>query len=366
MKIKKQLLLSIALSPVFFAGPVLAQDSFKGMEELFSVPKTYTAPFATTAPVIDGDVTDQAWANVPWTDDFIDIEGSKRPEPYFKTRCKMIWDKDNLYIAAVVKDTDVWAYVKKHDEVVFQDNDFEVFIDPLNTAQQYFELEVNAINTMWDLLLSKAYRNGGSGLNSWESGVKSAVKVQGTLNNPSDKDQGWTVEMAIPISSMGLKSAPVNGDFWRINFSRVQWETNKAKGKYVKKTDASGKNLPENNWVWSPQGLINMHYPERWGYLSFSTASAGDTLPTFQVPYAEKQRNYLWLVYYRQKKYLEKNGRYAGTLQDLGIEPEYTEMGRKGLLIMEATNHQFYVSTINSEQQETISLNQEGLIQVSK
>jgi len=362
---KKTVFFSFACLPLLFSGSVNAQESFKGLENLFTVPKHYSAGFAASAPVIDGDVTDAVWSNVPWTDDFTDIEGDRQPVPYYKTRCKLIWDKDYLYIAAVIKDPDVWAYVKNHDEVVFQDDDFEIFIDPLNTTHQYFELEVNAINTIWDLYLPKAYRNLGSGLTSWESGVRSAVKVQGTVNNPSDKDQGWTVEMAIPYSKLNVKKAPEEGEFWRINFSRVQWETTVSKGKYIKNKDAAGKNLPEHNWVWSPQGLIAMHYPERWGYLTFSSAADGAAQPAFQMPYAEKQRNYLWLVYYRQKEYEEKNGRYAPSLKELDIAPEFTADGTSSTLEMEAGNHQFYVS-VKAAGQPVITINQEGLVRVLK
>jgi hypothetical protein len=28
-------------------------------------------------------------------------------------------------------------------------------------------------------------------------------------------------------------------------------------------------NTNEDNWVWSPQGLINMHVPEMWGRVRF-------------------------------------------------------------------------------------------------
>jgi hypothetical protein len=362
---RKAVFLSFACLPLLFCGTAHAQDPFKGLEPLFTAPKHYSAIFTANSPIIDGDISDAEWANIPWTDDFTDIEGDKQPAPYYKTRCKLIWDKDYLYIAAVIKDPDVWAYVKNHDQIVFQDNDFEIFIDPLNTTHQYFEIEVNAINTIWDLYLPKAYRNLGSGLSSWESGVRSAVKVQGTLNNPSDKDQGWTVELAIPYRNLNLKKPPVEGDFWRVNFSRVQWVTTVNKGKYIKNKDDAGKNLPEHNWVWSPQGLINMHYPERWGYLTFSTAASGASQQAFDVPYTEKQRNYLWLVYYRQKEYAEKNGKYASSLKDLGIAPEFTLDGKTNALDMEGGDHQFYLS-LKSEGQRTVTINQEGLVQVLK
>jgi len=362
--LKKIVVLSFYCIPLLIAGAARSQDLFKG-NDLFTVPKQYTATMAVNPPVIDGDLKDKVWSGVPWTTDFTDIEGNKQPAPYQQTRCKMIWDKDYLYIAAEVKESNIWAYVKNHDEVIFQDNDFEVFIDPLNTAHQYFELEVNAINTMWDLFLPKPYRSGGDGLSSWESGVRSGVKVQGTVNDPSDKDKSWTVEMAIPYTHLNLKKSPENGDFWRINFSRVQWGTTVSEGKYVKNTDAAGKTLPEHNWVWSPQGLINMHYPERWGYLNFSTATKGAGEVAIELPFAEKQRNYLWLVYYRQKEYMEKQGRYAGSLKELGIAPEFTLDSQNNTLDMEATNHQFFLS-VKTSNQSTITINQDGLIQIVK
>ena len=60
---------------------------------------------------------------------------------------------------------------------------------------------------------------------------------------------------------------PAAGDEWRLNFSRVEWLTDIFGGKYVKVPDKR-----EDNWVWSPQGLIDMHVPEHWGYVQFCRA----------------------------------------------------------------------------------------------
>jgi len=343
---------------------VNAQEPFKGLESLFTVPHQYTASFTSVRPAIDGDINERVWANIPWSENFTDIEGSKKPAPFFDTRCKMIWDCDNLYIAAELKDDHVWANVKKHDEVIFQDNDFEVFIDPNDNAQQYFEIEVNALNTVWELFLPKAYRNGSGSLISWDApGLRSGVKVQGTVNRSSDKDGGWTVEMAIPYSALNIGDnvkIPKEDDIWRINFSRVQWDTHLADGQYVKNRDATGKNLPERNWVWSPQGIINMHYPERWGYLKFGSASK-ESKP-FAFPYAARAKNYLWLVYYKQQAYRDKQGKYAKSLKKLGIPSSFMLDGKSNQLQMEVTPHQFYI-TLSADGEQTITLNQDGLIQ---
>ena len=167
------------------------------------------------------------------------------------------------------------ARLTQHDSVIFHDNDFEIFIDPDGDNHEYYEIEINALNTEWDLFLKKPYRDGGPAINEWEiPGLKTAVHVSGTLNDPSDSDTSWSVELAIPWKSLAehahRPAPPKDGDQWRINFSRVEWRHEIAGGKYRKIP-----NTPEDNWVWSPQGKVDMHRPERWGYVQFSTAKPG-------------------------------------------------------------------------------------------
>lgn len=336
------------------------------LSHLFTVPKNYVVGYTNTPPVIDGDVNDKVWDNAAWTDVFEDIEGDLKPKPYYATRAKMLWDDNYLYIAAALEEKHVWSYLDKRDQIVFYDNDFEVFLDPNNDTHRYFEYEINALNTIFDLFLPKPYRAGSGALISWDSNrLKHAVKVLGTLNNPNDEDRGWTVEMAIPFADVTIGNdphIPKDGEIWRINFSRVQWETEIIDGKYVKKKGADGKSLPENNWVWSPQGVINMHLPERWGYLQFSKVEAGKTQPEFVMPYSEKQRQYLWLVYYKQHEYRGKHGKYAANLTELGIKDTYSVDGLANKLSMEATSRQFSAEITDSKN-SSIYINQEGLIQ---
>lgn len=240
-----------------------------------SVPRRYEAAFATTPPVIDGSI-DETWKQALWSADFVDIQGGRQPKPRYRTRIKMLWDRQYLYLLAELEEPHIWATLTKHDAIIFHDNDFELFIDPNKDGRQYFEIEVNAFNTLFELVMSKPYNKGGNMDSSWNAeGLRSAVKINGTLNNPADRDTSWLVEMAIPFSSMkrpGRVHQPRPGDYWRINFSRVQWTTDVDNGKYIIRKDASGRKLPEQNWVWSPQGVINMHIPEKWGYIYFKPA----------------------------------------------------------------------------------------------
>jgi hypothetical protein len=235
------------------------------------LPKLYVCRFASGAVQVNGRLDESAWGRAAWTDLFVDIEGDRKPRPRFRTRAKMLWDREYFYIGADLEEPHLWATLTQHDSVIFRDNDFEVFIDPNGDTLEYYEFEINALNTGWDLFLPKPYKQGGKARNDWEiPGLQTAVSLRGTLNDPRDRDRGWSVEMAFPwkvLAEYAHKPAPPKeGDEWRVNFSRVQWRLDIVKGKY-RKTPG----LKEDNWVWSPQGVINMHVPEKWGVVRFTT-----------------------------------------------------------------------------------------------
>lgn len=244
-------------------------------QQKINLPKSYTAYKAVKSPKIDGKINKGEWRNAPWSEPYQDISDSTNPIPRLATTCKMLWDEHYLYVAAKLEEPDLWATLRNHDDIVFQDNDFEIFIDPNNDGNQYFEIEINALGTVMDLFMFRTYRKGGPMDMNWNTaGMKSAVFLKGTLNKNTDKDQYWTVEMAIPFDCMQREnriSHPQDGSIWRINFSRVQWQLEKSGLGYTKKMTPDGKRIPEDNWVWSPQGVVDMHVPEKWGYLHFKT-----------------------------------------------------------------------------------------------
>lgn len=251
--------------------------SIKSLSQNHDDQKHYTCYRADKPIQIDGKLTESAWKRAPWTDLFVDIEGSKKPLPLQNTRAKLVWDDTYLYIAAVMEEQHIWAYQSKKDQIVYLENDFEVFIDPDGDSENYYELEINAINNSFDLFLPKTYRNGGRADLKWDiKDLKSAVSIEGTINNPSDTDKQWTLEIAIPLESLSTKDVPAviphDGAIWRLNFSRVNWQHTVTENKYSRLRNAqTNKIIPEYNWVWSPQGKINMHIPETWGYLHFSS-----------------------------------------------------------------------------------------------
>ena len=295
-------------------------------------PKTYVVPKVSTPLIdrIDGNLEKDVWSLAPWSDAFDDIRGahdappSERPGSACETRVKMLWDDQYLYIGALLHSdmTTVATFTERNDPIYQQDSDFEVFVDPLGSCHNYKEFEVNAINTVWNLMLDRPYNDGGqehSGriakpgdeLYYDVQRQKSAAKVvDGALNDPT-RGAKWSVEIAMAYSDLLSKvkgTPPKAGSRWRINFSRVE-----KKGII--------------NWTWQPQiawdpeehryrGFVNMHLPDAWGYLVFADPTTGDRQDIasdslWPVRFA------LINVYYSQHEYRRLNGLYADSLEKL-------------------------------------------------
>jgi hypothetical protein len=295
------------------------------------IPRNYICYHTAASISVDGLPTEKDWLNVPWSDNFIDIEGDLKPAPTFKTRMKMLWDDSFLYIAAELEEPHVWANLTERESVIFYDNDFEVFIDPDGDTHNYVEYEMNALNTQWDLLLLKPYRDdlvNNAAIDNWNiNGIKSAVHVNGTLNNPNDIDKGWTLEIAIPFDALielnTTGKLPVQGEQYRVGFSRVEWIVDVVDGKYKKRShNVNGikKPLPENNWVWSSQGVIAMHQPETWGFVQFSEKRAGEGSDSY-IPDPDNELKWaLRQLYFKEKSYFEKNTKYTTDFKLLGLK----------------------------------------------
>jgi hypothetical protein len=143
------------------------------------------------------------------------------------------------------------------------------------------------------------------------------VALDGTLNDPRDRDRGWTVELAIPwaaFADSGRNTVPPRaGDQWRVNFSRVEWDVDTARGSYIKRSDSSGAPLPEHNWVWSPQGAVDMHLPEMWGVVQFGGGA-------FREHHADDAARWqLRRIYYAERIYRQTHPGFALDLGGLGL-----------------------------------------------
>jgi hypothetical protein len=225
---------------------------------------------------------------------------------WWDTRAAMLWDDRNLYVSFEIEEPFVEACQTERDSLVFLENDVEVFIDG---GDCYYEFEINALGTVYEVFFiwQDAYREQArfhtpefdltrpkvlsfagdedrSGSNFWKGthprgvrwafldwdfpGLRSAVAVNGTINDKSTIDRGWTVELAFPWAGMAQLAGnrpvpPHDGDLWRFFLGRFQ------------KLTANGREItPHPAWCATPHGVYDTHQPERWTSVRFSTLEA--------------------------------------------------------------------------------------------
>ena len=380
-------------------------------------PRQYVAPYTET-PItsIDGDINKEVWSSVPWSNTFDDIRGPEdvpsqndRPDSKCNTKFKMIWDDNYLYIIAMIEsDFEVRAtFTERNSPIYQQDSDFEVFIDPLGSCHDYKELEINALNTVWNLMLDKPYWDGGvehSGRIAKPGDQRyydvkyqrTAVQiVDGNINTHDENTKDglqrnvWVVEMALshrdiwnhiiahsssPNTSDGnveqRSVIPNIGDRWRINFSRVE-----------KKGDI--------NWTWQPQrvwdaklckhvGKVDMHLPDAWGYVQFGPSSmnsdSDNATNIIQKPGEDihNQKDPLWPfklavanIYYAQRQYKEIHGKFACNVNELELLTDsqiFRPFDPKSMALF-TTENNYHFKVCNSEG-TCVSINQDRLIRI--
>jgi len=303
---------------IFICSVLSAQITESSLKPLLQIPKHYSIARTGSQILIDGKDSESVWTNAAWSDEFEDLEGTGKKGAY-SSRFKLLWDNDYLYVYARFEEEHVWAKLNEHDLPVFQDNAFEIFIDPEGDNRNYVEFQINSFAAVWDLLLTQAPRNGGASITDWDiKGLKKAVHVEGTLNNPLDKDKFWSIELAIPFHAFrygGASAKPKSGTVWRMNLTRVFRPVDIVNSEYIKKTGSNGRLVSPSYTCWSPPGLINFHLPERWGYVRFSDEN------TAQLDFLDKDieqgKLLLWKLYYLQQEYKKITGSFALTVSQI-------------------------------------------------
>jgi hypothetical protein len=258
----------------------------------------YTAYRVAEPLKVDGKLDEESWKLAPRSPRFVDLITG---EPTIHdTRAAVLWDDEYLYVGFWVEEPFVEAKLTEQDSIIWSENDVEVFVAG---ADSYYELEINALGTIYEafFVYEEAYeRNGYSklpefqrdvdgyrpwngvgfsnhprgprlGFFRWDlNGIKTGVSVDGTINDNSDRDRGWTCEIALPWA--GLKRLaedddralpPRDGDTWRMDFSRFNTYRAAAPAK-----DSGG-------WAWSAHGIWDSHIPELFPYIHFSTKTVG-------------------------------------------------------------------------------------------
>lgn len=237
--------------------------------------RRWEAPKISDPVVVDGIMNDTAWGSVPWTESFI-LYGTLDEPTTTRTRVKIAWDEEHLYVGVEAMDRDIWSVHVDRDDDLWEQDVVELFIDPEGDADGYAEFEISPRNVVLDLWLEKPlFSQGGPSHSDWNAaGLRTAVYIEGTLGGGNrsaaerqDEDVRWTTELALPWADLavvaGRMSLPPNpGDTWRINVTRY---------------DYSGGDRELSQW--SPSDARGAwHEPSEYGYVTFAGPGAGTSV----------------------------------------------------------------------------------------
>lgn len=225
---------------------------------------TYTCTRAAQPPVIDGKLDDEVWRQAPPTEAFVRFDEHRSEGKTLETKAMLAWDDDALYVAWECDDPDVWATIRDRDGNLWEEEVVELYVDPDGDGRNYKEFEINPLNAVVDLNIP--YCEDGSphdipGALGWNAtGLETAVRVDGTIGNPEDRDVGWTCEAAIPMRNFTTARSlpPRVGDTWRAQLLRINRSTPRSGGP----ADASAQFL-----AWSLTDTF--HNPSRFGRILF-------------------------------------------------------------------------------------------------
>jgi hypothetical protein len=186
------------------------------------LPPLARVPFAAVPPKIDGRLDDAAWARALTYTNMFSFNTREPGGP--ATTWRLLWDTENLYVAYTCADPDVVAPIRARDDAVYNDDCVEIFILPQFRFRTYWELVVNASGSIFDSVECKLADEWGLTLDPAQDidGVQVAVQVHGTLNQPGDIDEGYTVELAVPFRQLPgyARLGPKAGD--RLHFMLVR------------------------------------------------------------------------------------------------------------------------------------------------
>lgn len=212
----------------------------------------YRALRATKPPTIDGKLDDAVWKQAEAVNLVMSFDGKPTT---VRTTARLAWDDKNIYVAFDCEDKDVWGSLRNKDDAIYNEDVAEIFIDADGDGKTYNELQVSPHNVNFDASFV-THRSDLPTAMKWESGMKTAVQVRGTLDDDADKDEGWSAEMQIPIAHLTAvpKVPPAPGDKWRFNVYRLEH--------HVRRKEIEGQ-------AFSPLFKGDFHHSPRFGWLIF-------------------------------------------------------------------------------------------------
>jgi len=209
----------------FLAGCALASEQPLNPLAERLLAEGYSCHAVSRPLVLDGRMGDPAWSNAPVLNFYLPPNFA---EPRFKTEARVLYDSKYLYVGYKAQDLDVWAYYKNRDDTTCIEDCLEIFFQTDPSRESYYGFEINALGTINDAYypFARMTRGGHYRWKQWNcDGLITKVGIDGTLNDPSDEDRYWTLEMAIPFAELKALGgvSPKSGDIWCFHLTRCEW-----------------------------------------------------------------------------------------------------------------------------------------------
>jgi uncharacterized repeat protein (TIGR03806 family) len=189
-------------------------------------PSKFECRWADAPIQIDGTADDMAWKHAEEIDAFhLPWLGDKARMSRTKTTAKLLWDRQYLYFFAEMEDSDLFADLTKHDDMLWLNDVFELFLRPDAGKPGYYEFQVNAAGAVFDAFYPKYDPEKIlEHMKKGEFHVDVKVKLRGTLNKRDDADRGWSVEGRIPWTDFARTGGrPQPGEAWKLNLCRFDY-----------------------------------------------------------------------------------------------------------------------------------------------
>jgi len=189
------------------------------------VENTYRCRYVPGPIEIDGSLAAAQWQQAEPLGMMIPVT---HQEPLSKTEARLLWDDNYLYAGFKAYDKDIYAYFTERDSHTYYEDVLEVFLKTDPAKEPYYNFEINALNTVYDAFTLKRGAGGPDNhrWNRWNCpGLKSAVQIEGTLNNYDDVDEFWQLEVAIPFAGLPTLQGrtPRDGDRWLFHVARYDY-----------------------------------------------------------------------------------------------------------------------------------------------
>ena len=166
-------------------------------------PPSLRIPYCLWPPKIDGRLSDWSWRHaLTLTGTYALNTTNLITSP--QTTFRMMWDKNNLYCAFECEDADIEAPPIERDGQVYSADCVELFILPDFEKRQYWEIIISPTGSLFDALHTKKPRNWGMDSKPEKSmeGLQIGRRIDGTPNNPADRDRGYVIEVAVPFKQL--------------------------------------------------------------------------------------------------------------------------------------------------------------------